>query len=120
MLLDTMQHPESLASRGTSFQAATSARPEFVPLPARGGDSVCNLSRSWWYQAEAEGLIRLVRLRKKGALRGRVLLPVDKAIALIENLGARTEADIESTGLRTQAIRSEGAQQPTIQKGVLT
>ena len=114
-----MQHPESLAYHATSSQAATSVRPEFVTLPSRGGDAVCNLSRSWWYAAEADGLIRLVRLRKKGGLRGRVLLPVDKAVALIENLGAQAAADIESCAPNSSAIRPEGAHPPPTQKGAL-
>jgi len=117
VLLDTMQHPKSLSSRGTSSQATTSARPEFVTLPARGGDAVCNLSRSWWYAAEADGLIRLGRLRKKGGLRGRVLLPVDRAVALIESLGAQAATDIETCAPSEPAVRAEGATPFSIQKG---
>lgn len=62
-------------------------RPEFVPLPALGGDPVCGLSRSWWYAAERDGLIRLIRLRRNGNIRGRTLLPVMKAVALVLKLG---------------------------------
>ena len=61
--------------------------PEFVALPGRGGDPICGLSRSWWYGAERAGQIRLVRLRKPGQTRGRVLLPVREAIAVVQRIG---------------------------------
>ncbi len=61
--------------------------PEFVALPGRGGDPICGLSRSWWYGAERDGQIRLVRLRKPGQTRGRVLLPVREAIAVVQRIG---------------------------------
>lgn len=84
-----------------------SVRPEFVPLPARGGDAVCNLSRSWWYGAESNGLIRLVRLRKKGALRGRVLLPVEEAVELIRKLGSEAAADITVAAKADRVARAQ-------------
>lgn len=59
---------------------------EFVALPARGGDPVCGLSRSWWYATERAGRIQLVRLKQPGNIRGRVLLPVRKAVALIYSM----------------------------------
>jgi len=46
------------------------------------------LSRSWWYCAERKGLINLVRVRLPGRIRGRVLLPIPQAVALINRLGA--------------------------------
>jgi hypothetical protein len=72
--------------------SASVSRPEFIPLPARGGDPVCNLSRSFWLDAEARGMIRLVRLRKPGRVRGRTLLPVADAIAFVRKLGAGSSA----------------------------
>jgi hypothetical protein len=72
--------------------SASVSRPEFIPLPARGGDSVCGLSRSFWLDAEARGMIRLVRLKKPGRVRGRVLLPVGDAIAFVRKLGTGAEA----------------------------
>ena len=62
--------------------------PEFITLPPRGGDSVCHLSRSWWYSAESRGLITLVRVRLPGRTRGRVLLPIPQAIELIRRLAS--------------------------------
>lgn len=69
-----------------ALTSASVSRPEFIPLPARGGDAVCNLSRSFWLDAEARGMIRLVRLRKPGRVRGRVLLPVNEAISFVRKL----------------------------------
>jgi len=59
---------------------------EFVPLPSKGGDPICGLSRSFWYSLETIGEIKLVRIRKGGQLRGRLLLPVPQALATIKRL----------------------------------
>ncbi|MGA2446870.1 MAG: hypothetical protein ABSG50_15765 [Opitutaceae bacterium] len=69
-------------------EAPPAPNPEFITLPPLGGDSVCHLSRSWWYSAESKGLITLVRVRLPGRKRGRVLLPVPQALELIERLAA--------------------------------
>lgn len=67
---------------------ANSSGREFIPLPPVGGDPVCGLSRSYWYSLEREGLIALIRVRKPGQLRGRVLLPIPQAIAALRKLNA--------------------------------
>jgi hypothetical protein len=67
--------------------AGAKYRPEFTPLPLTGGDAVTGLSRSWWYDLERRGLITLVRLRKPGSAKARVLLPVERALAVLEKLG---------------------------------
>jgi len=59
---------------------------EFVPLPKKGGDPICGLSRSFWYNLESLGEIKLARIRKAGQIRGRVLLPVPQALATIKRL----------------------------------
>lgn len=61
-------------------------QPEFVAIPTVGGDPVTGLSRSYWYDLEARGLIRLVRIRKPGNVKARVLLPVAAAIAVVRKL----------------------------------
>lgn len=73
---------------------APSARfqPEFSPLPAAGGDPVCGLSRSFWYDAERQGMIALVRVRKPGRTKPRVLLPVADAVKLIRRLAEASKA----------------------------
>jgi hypothetical protein len=74
--------------------AGGTCTPEFIPLPQRGGDPVFGLSRSSHYNLEKEGLIRLVRIRKPGQLKGRVLIDctsVRKYLAKLSKLqeGAR-------------------------------
>jgi len=59
---------------------------EFVPLPSKGGDPICGLSRSFWYNLETEGEIKLVRIRKAGQIRGRLLLPVAQALETVKRL----------------------------------
>jgi hypothetical protein len=59
---------------------------EFVPLPNKGGDPICGLSRSFWYSLESQGEIKLVRIRKAGQIRGRLLLPVATALSTIKRL----------------------------------
>lgn len=65
------------------------SHPEFVTLKPVGGDPVCGMSRSFWYSAEKKGLIQLNRVRLPGRQRGRVLLPVPQAVALLRRLGSR-------------------------------
>ena len=74
-----------------ALSATSSAQPEFLNLPHRGGDPVFGLSRSWWLSSESSGLIRLVRLRKPGGIRGRVLIPVQAGRDLIAKLAATSE-----------------------------
>ena len=83
----TPPHTPSSAAVATSAPASV-LRPEFFPLPAKGGDPVCGLSRSFWLDSEARGMIRLVRLNKPGRIRGRVLVPTADAIAFVHKLGA--------------------------------
>lgn len=71
--------------------ATTPARlaPEFIPLPSRGPDPLFGLCRSWYYDAERRGLMRLVRIRKPGTTRGRVLLPVAETSSLLRRLSSQ-------------------------------
>lgn len=57
--------------------------PEFFSLPAIGGDLHFGLSRSTYYDFERRGLLRLVRLRKPGNIRGKVLVPYNAVQELI-------------------------------------
>lgn len=74
--------------------------PEFVPIPNTGGDAVTGLSRSYWYGLESQGLIKLVRIRRPGTIKARVLLPVAEAVALIRRLSGyeTTTAGMEVRG----------------------
>ena len=64
--------------------SAPNFRPEAYRLPIKGGDKYFGLTRSWYYQAEKEGLIRLVRIRTRGRLRGITLVPYDDVAALVD------------------------------------
>jgi hypothetical protein len=74
--------------------------PEFVRIPTIGGDAITGLSRSWWMNAEARGLIALHRIRKPGGKcrpgqmqsKPTVLLPVAAAIALVNRLSTKDAA----------------------------
>jgi hypothetical protein len=68
-----------------------SQRPEFFRLPKSGGDPYFGLGRSYYYEGEKDGNWKLVRLRKRGKLRGVTLVPYDAIAAFIRNRG-RAEA----------------------------
>ena len=79
-------HAAALAAPVANYAAPTDAS----PLPARGGDPWFHLSRSFWYALEKRGLVRLVRLRLSGNVRGRVLLRREDATAAIAALSKGT------------------------------
>jgi hypothetical protein len=70
-------------------EAASSAlqRPEFFRLPKSGGDPYFGLGRSYYYEGEKNGHWRLIRLRKRGKLRGVTLVPYDAVADFIRNHG---------------------------------
>jgi len=68
----------------------TATAPELLPIPPKGGDRIFSLSRSSWYSLEKLGVVQLIRIRKPGNLRGRVLIPVERArIALAKLANAK-------------------------------
>jgi hypothetical protein len=60
-------------------------RPEFFRLPKAGGDPYFGLGRSYYYEGEKNGHWRLIRLRKRGKLRGVTLVPYDAVADFIRN-----------------------------------
>jgi hypothetical protein len=61
-------------------------RPETFRLPRQNQrDPYWGLSRAWYYNAEKAGLIKLIRLRKIGNVRGVTLVPYGAMAQLIEN-----------------------------------
>lgn len=68
------------------ISATTRAYPEFFPLPQRGPDPWFGLARSSYYDFERRGLLKLVRVRKPGCTRGKVLLPYADVARLIRRL----------------------------------
>ena len=65
--------------------------PEFFSLPSRGLDPHFAISRSGYYDLEARGFLQLVRLRKPGNVRGKVLVPYAKALTAIRALAERND-----------------------------
>ena len=64
------------APSGTAQQSVPQ-RPEFFRLPKHGVDPYFGLGRSFYYEAEARGWFKFVRLRKRGKQRGVTLVPFD-------------------------------------------
>lgn len=79
--------------------------PEFFRLPAKGRDTHFGLSRAWFYAAEADGRIQLIRLRSRGKKRGvtlvsymavRDLILAEQASATADlNLSINSSTDVE-------------------------
>jgi hypothetical protein len=64
--------------------AAVASHVEFFRLPASGArDPFFGLSRSWYYTAAALGEIRMIAVRKRGAVRGVRLVEYDSVAAYI-------------------------------------
>jgi hypothetical protein len=78
--------------------ARDALRPEFIPLPQRGHDPYFGISRSSYYDLERRGIIRLVRLRKPGQIRGKVLIPFAETAAALRKLGTHTPGLVEARG----------------------
>ena len=66
--------------------------PEFFPLPARGLDPYFGISRSSYYDLENRRLLRLVRIRKPGNIRGKVLVPYPAVMELMQRFTAESDA----------------------------
>jgi hypothetical protein len=57
--------------------------PETFRMPKRGGDPYFGLTRGFYYNLEKRNLIRLIRIRDRGKIRGIVLIPYDAVKKLI-------------------------------------
>jgi hypothetical protein len=64
-------------------------RPETFRLPRPGQrDPYFGLPRTTYYELEKAGTIRLIRLRKRGYVRGTTLIPFDQVRAYVFGLAA--------------------------------
>jgi hypothetical protein len=69
---------------GISHLKASTIKPETFRLPRPGQrDPYFGLSRSAYYELERAGTIRLVRLCKRGNIRGTTLIPFDQVLAYV-------------------------------------
>ncbi len=67
--------------------AGAATKPEMFRLPRPGTrDPHFGLPRTAYYELEKAGLIRLVRLRKRGNIRGTTLIPFDQVLAYLRGL----------------------------------
>lgn len=83
---------ETTPMHGAAPQAHPS-HPEFFRLPGpRQRDPYFGLSRAWYYSAERDGRLALVRLRQRGKLRGVTLIPFGAVAALIRGAVLRGKA----------------------------
>lgn len=76
--------------------------PTTFRIPQSGKrDPYFNLTRSFYYAAEAAGQLRLVRLKKRGNQRGITLIPYDAVLALLSEsqAGASESIGPQSCGL---------------------
>ena len=60
------------------------SHPVTFRLPSKGTDPYFGLTRSFYYAAESQGLLNLIRLRSKGKRRGVTLVRATDVLALIE------------------------------------
>ncbi len=77
------------SATGTSVNAdgpkLNSTLPVTFRLPRTGvRDPYFGLSRSWFYAAEADGRITMLRLRQKGKKRGTTLVPTEEILNLMD------------------------------------
>jgi hypothetical protein len=81
--MDNMTHQAT----GTAFSGSPKLKelPVTFRLPKAGQrDEHFQCSRAWYYSAEADGRLSLIRLREKGKSRGVTLVSTAQVLALLE------------------------------------
>jgi hypothetical protein len=63
---------------------APPTRPEYFRLPQRGGDPHFGFSRSFYYELEKRGHVKLIHIRDEGKQRGVTLIPYEKVAAFVQ------------------------------------
>lgn len=77
-------NPASGASVNTDGPKQQQLFPVTFRLPRTGErDPIFGLSRSWYYSAESNGRLNLIRLRNKGKNRGTTLVPSASVLELL-------------------------------------
>ena len=73
-------------------------RPETYRLPKPGQrDPYFGLTRTAYYELEQTAAMRLIRLRKRGYLRGTTLIPYDQVRAYVFGLQGKKLAPVATT-----------------------
>ena len=79
----------TMTNNTASWVEAIITRPETFRLPKPGQrDPYFGLPRTTYYELEKAGTIRLIRLRKRGNIRGTTLIPFDQVLAYLRGLSA--------------------------------
>lgn len=94
--LPQMPAPAGSLARIALAGSPAPSEPIAFPLPQRGGDPYWHLSRSTWYALEKSGLIRFLRIRLPGNIRGRVLIDYQQASEALRKLAADNERKTEA------------------------
>jgi hypothetical protein len=82
-----MPAKSGLAQTALHGSADATVKPEMFRLPKPGHrDPFFGLPRTTFYELEKTGAIRLVRLRKRGCIRGTTLIPFDQVLAYLRGL----------------------------------
>jgi hypothetical protein len=80
-----MTHNQTLATLANTQSLNLHPLPVTFRLPRVGErDPHFGLSRSWYYSAESDGRLGLIRLREKGKRRGTTLVPTASVLTLLE------------------------------------
>jgi hypothetical protein len=83
--VDITQHQTATGTPANTGSPKLKELPITFRLPRVGQrDPHFGLSRAWYYNAEADGRLSLIRLREKGKKRGATLIPSAAVLALLE------------------------------------
>lgn len=84
---------------GTPIAAQDNGSPrvEFFRMPVAGKrDPFFNLSRAWYYKAAANGEIKVIHVRQRGALKGVTLIVYDSVCAYFRRSSAADTSPAQS------------------------
>ncbi len=85
------------------------SKPEAYRLPRSGErDPYWGISRSWYYEAEQRGELKLIRLRKRGRQKGITLVPYDAMAALVKQLNETSSAAESDPAADRTSNKTEG------------
>ena len=83
---------ENIALQPIGLREPTLLKPEMFRLPKPGErDPYFGLPRTTYYELEKTNTIRLIRLRKRGNLRGTTLIPFDQVLEYLRGLTAEAK-----------------------------
>jgi hypothetical protein len=82
--VNIITHQTAIGTPANTGSPKLKELPVTFRLPRAGQrDEHFGLSRSWFYAAESDGRLSLIRLREKGKKRGATLVPTAAVLALL-------------------------------------